>query len=115
MRESKYVCMNCLIELKQNNSHLEDMGDNYTHVFCDKCNNEGIDVNIPPYDCDKIGEVTEDNKESWGMESKNMTYNIDGHECMFAQASPRAKTIDVFIDGKYQGLINVKDIIGEYL
>lgn len=115
MSESKYVCMNCLIELKQDNAHLEDMGDNCTHVFCDKCGNEGIDVNLPYFDGDKLGEVTEDNKESWGMESKNMTYNIEGRECMLAQATPQARTIDIFIDGKYMGLINVKDIIKEHL
>lgn len=49
------------------------------------------------------------------MESKNMTYNIEGRECVFVQATPKAKTMDVFIDGKYKGLINVKDIVAEYL
>lgn len=65
--EGKYVCMNCLIELKQHNGTLKDMGDNYTHVFCDKCGNEAVDVNLPSFDGDKLGLVTEDNKESWGF------------------------------------------------
>lgn len=114
--ESKYVCTNCLTELKQHNATLKDLGDNFTHVFCDKCGIEGIDVSLPHFDDDKLGAVTEDNMEEWGTEeikpkSKNMVYNINGVECMLVQATPNAQTVDIFIDGKYSGVLAVRDIM----
>lgn len=45
------------------------------------------------------------------MESKNMVFNINGTECMLVQATPKAKSIDIFIDGKYSGVLSVRDIM----
>lgn len=130
-KETKFVCLNCLIELKQHNGTLKDLGDNLTHVFCDKCGLEGVEIDISddipeidlkgfpisrPIDGDKIEPVTVDNMEEWGIEeikpkSKNMVYNINGVECMLVQATPNAQTVDIFIDGKYSGVLAVRDIM----
>ena len=49
------------------------------------------------------------------MSEKSMIYNINDIECMLVQATPQAKTIDVFINGQYRGLLNVTDIIEDIL